>query len=156
MNGFYAGSFDPITNGHLYVIKSAAWVFDEVVVGIGVNEDKRRSFAPEVMKETLEKVLVRENLANVRVVVYDNLTVEQAKKEHCQFLIRGLRDGVDYGEEETLARTNLAFGGLETIYFRAGEMAYISSSVVMELAKYRADVGKLVPIEISKLIESVY
>ncbi|MDR0462929.1 MAG: pantetheine-phosphate adenylyltransferase [Pseudomonadales bacterium] len=154
MNGFYAGSFDPITNGHVYVIKLAAELFDEVVVGIGHNPDKKRNFEPDAIKVVLEQILTNAKLSNVRVITYDDLTVNQAKEENCQFLIRGLRDGVDYGAEEVLARTNFTVGGLETIYFRAGDTAHVSSSVVMQLAKYDTNISGLVPPEMLLLINA--
>lgn len=152
MNGFYAGSFDPLTNGHLYVIHQAAAIFDEVVVGIGINPEKRRYFTPDVILDAAERIFARENLENVRAVVYKELTVERARAEDCQILVRGLRDGIDYGVEENLARANFTLGKMETMYFRAGETAYLSSSTVMELARHGADVSKLVPPEVAQLL----
>lgn len=154
MNGFYAGSFDPLTNGHLYVLKQAAQIFDEVVIGLGNNAEKIRFFDAEQMKTAIEAVAMREQLKNVRVIVYGGLTATRARQEHCDFLIRGLRDGIDYSEEEVLARTNFAIGGIETIYFRAGDGAYISSSTVRELAKNEVNIEMLVPTEISSLINN--
>ena len=76
--GFYAGSFDPFTNGHLHVITKSAQLFDKVVVGIGINPNKVRRFDNTLMQKTIEQVLIRENLTNVKVISYDNLSVDVA------------------------------------------------------------------------------
>lgn len=150
--GFYAGSFDPFTIGHLHVVQKASQMFDEVVVGIGVNPDKKRRFDVEEMKFAIRKVISRYNLKNVSVIYYDNLTTDAAKERGATFLIRGLRNDMDYGAEEDMALTNEEISGLDTIYIRAGQFGYISSSKVMELLKYGKDVSKYLPEEVLEIV----
>ncbi len=152
---FYAGSFDPFTNGHLYVVKQAAEIFQEVIIGIGENEQKReRNFSSSAMKLAIEEVLKRENLTDkVKVEIYQGLTVTKAREYQVDFLIRGLRNGVDYGYEENMALVNRNISNLETIYFRAGETAHVSASVVVELFVGGADISHLVPPEILHLMK---
>ena len=152
--GFYTGSFDPFTNGHLNVILKSSKLFDKVIVGIGVNQNKKRRFDKNIMQNAIEKVLENRGVNNVIVMSYDNLSVDVAKSNHATFLIRGIRDGIDYNYEENLASFNEELsGGLDTIYIRAGSFWNISSSMVMELIKNNKDVSKYVPKEILDVIK---
>lgn len=150
--GFYAGSFDPFTNGHLYVVTQSAKLFDRVIVGIGVHPKKTRRFDKELMQRAIEQVLIRNNLNNVTVISYDNLSVDAAVKYNSIFLIRGIRNGMDYEYEENLATINEELAGIDTIYIRAGNLGYISSSMVMELLRNNRDVSKYLPKEILELV----
>ncbi len=149
---FYAGSFDPFTNGHLYVVTQAAKVFAEVIIGIGENPGKERNFSAEEMKVAIEKVLTRKNFANVKVVIYKGLTVRTAEKAGADFLVRGLRNGIDYDFEENLALINQNISGIETIYFRAGETAHVSASAVVQLWREGVVVNDWVPEEILAIL----
>lgn len=151
--GFYAGSFDPFTNGHLHVIANSAKLFDKVIVGIGVHPKKTRRFNKELMKQTIEQVLLRENLNNVEVIIYENLSVDVALEHKCTYLIRGIRNGMDYEYEENLASINEEISGLDTIYIRAGKLGNISSSMVMELLRNNKDVTKYLPQEVLDLVK---
>lgn len=151
--GFYAGSFDPFTNGHLHVITKSAQLFDKVVVGIGVHPMKTRRFDKELMKKAIEQVLIRENLNNVVVISYDNLSVDVALDYNSTFLVRGIRNGVDYEYEENIASINEEISGLDTVYIRAGNLGNISSSMVMELLRNNKDVSKYLPKEILELVK---
>ncbi len=117
--GFYAGSFDPFTNGHLHVVKVSSKLFDEVIIGIGINSNKQRRYDVNVMKNAIEKVLESEGLKNVKVISYDNLSVETALENNATCLIRGIRNDMDYGFEENLAMLNEELSDLDTIYVRA-------------------------------------
>lgn len=150
--GFYAGSFDPFTLGHFSVVQRSAQMFDEVVVGIGVNPEKRRRFDVEEMKDAMQQVMKHYNLTNVSIIFFDNLTVDAAKENGATFLIRGLRNGMDYEQEENLALINEEISGYDTIFVRAGKFGHISSSMVMELLKHGKDVSKYLPEEIFQLI----
>lgn len=150
--GFYAGSFDPFTNGHLHVVKKSAEIFDEVVVGIAINRSKKRRFDRKEMKIAMEEVMKSEGLKNVKVVIVDNLVADTAIENGCDTLIRGVRNGMDYAEEENIAATNEEISGLDTIFIRAGKLGIISSSTVMEFSYYNKDVTRYVPKEIYKLI----
>lgn len=150
--GFYAGSFDPFTNGHLHVVVQSAKLFDKVIVGIGGNSEKARRFDKELMQKAIEQVMARNNLDNVSVISYDNLSVDAATEYHSTFLIRGIRNGMDYEYEENVASVNKEISKLDTVYFRAGKLGTISSSMVMELLRYNKDVSKYLPKEVLELV----
>ena len=150
--GFYAGSFDPFTNGHLHVIKKASELFDKIVIGIGINDKKENRFDRDLMKTAIEKVLDRENRTNYNILIYDKLSTDVAKENNCTFLVRGIRNGMDYEYEENLALINEDISGLDTVYVRAGKFGNISSSSVMELLKYGIDISKYVPKEVLEII----
>ena len=143
--GFYAGSFDPFTIGHLHIVKVASKIFDKVVVGIGVNPKKTRRFDKIKMKEAIEKLLKSEDVNNFEVITFDGLTADVASEYGAEFLIRGVRNGIDYDFEENLALINEEIAGIDTIYVRAGEYGAISSSMVFELLKRNKGVSKYIP-----------
>ena len=141
----YPGSFDPFTNGHLDVVKKAAALFDEVYVSIGVNATKHRSFSSEKMKLAIERTMQELGLNNVRVTVFDGLVAEYAKENEIGYMIRGLRNNMDYNYEENIAEVNkLINPELEYVYFRAENVA-VSSSMVKELHAYGRDVSAYLP-----------
>ena len=150
--GFYAGSFDPFTNGHLHVVTQSAKLFDRVIIGIGVQPKKTRRFDKELMQKAIEQVLVRNNLNNVTVISYDNLSVDVAIENNSTFLVRGIRNGMDYEYEENMASINEEISGLDTVYIRAGNLGNISSSMVMELLRNNKDVSKYLPEEVLALV----
>ena len=155
MIGFYAGSFDPFTNGHLQIVKKAAKCFDRVIVGIGYNTEKQERIDKPKMKEAIEKVISEEGLSNVEVVLYDGLTIEKAKECGANILIRGLRNGTDYEYEENISEINEKLAGMDTCYFRAGDLGYLSSSVVMELYNNNKPIDKFVPRAVAELLEEL-
>lgn len=150
--GFYAGSFDPFTNGHLHVLSKSAQLFDKVILGIGIHPQKSRRFNKDLMKLAIEQVLVRENITNVIVVTYNNLSVDAALDNNCNFLIRGIRNGMDYEYEENMASINEEISNLDTIYIRAGKFGNISSSMVMELLRNGKDVSRYLPKEVLEIV----
>lgn len=151
--GFYAGSFDPFTNGHLHVITKATKLFDKVIVGVGVHPKKTRRYDKELMQKAIEQVLIREKLDNVTVISYDNLSVDAAIDYNSTFLVRGIRNGMDYEYEENMASINEEISGLDTVYIRAGNLGNISSSMVMELLRNNKDVTKYLPKEVLALVK---
>lgn len=151
--GFYAGNFDPFTNGHLHVIQKSAQLFDKIIVGIGVHPNKTRRFDKESMQKAIEHILIRENLDNVTVISYDNLSVDTALQFNATFLVRGIRNGIDYDYEENIASINEEISGLDTVYIRAGKLGTLSSSMVMELLRNDKDVSKYLPQEILALVK---
>jgi len=153
MIGFYAGSFDPFTNGHLQVVKKASKCFDKVVIGIGYNAEKKARVEKEKMKEAIEKTIQELNLNNVSVTIYTGLTVDEAKKNNCDILIRGLRNGTDYQYEENISEINEQISGLDTCYFRAGKLGYLSSSFVMELFNNDKNIDEYVPKYVAELLK---
>lgn len=141
----YPGSFDPFTNGHLDIVKKAAALFSEVYVVIGVNSNKRRAISSEKMKLAIEKTLAELELNNVTVTIYDGLVAKYAKANGIRYMIRGLRNNMDYNYEENIAEVNkLINPEMEYVYFRAENVA-VSSSMVKELHSYDQDVSMYVP-----------
>ena len=141
----YPGSFDPFTNGHLDIVKKSAALFDEVYVVIGVNSQKRRTFEAEAMRKAIERVLESLQITNVRVEVYEGLVAEFAKQQGIKYMIRGLRNNMDYNYEENIAEVNkLINPAMEYVYFRAENVA-VSSSMVKELHTYGLDVSPYLP-----------
>ena len=155
MVGFYAGSFDPFTNGHLQIVKKASKCFDKVIVGIGYNTEKTERINKEKMKETIEQTIIEEGLNNVEVVLYNGLTIDKAKECNADILIRGLRNGTDYEYEENISAVNEKMAGMDTCYFRAGDLGYLSSSIVMELYNNNKPIDKYVPKAVAELLKSL-
>lgn len=151
--GFYAGSFDPFTFGHLHIVEVASKIFDKVIVGIGVNSKKTRHFDKLEMKEAIEKLLKSENLGNFEVITFDGLTADIANEYGADFLIRGIRNGIDYDFEENLALINEEIANIDTIYVRAGEYGAISSSMVLELLERNKDISKYIPKYVIDLLQ---
>lgn len=146
--GFYAGSFAPFTNGHLHVVKTASKLLDKVIIGIGINSKKNSRYDNNLMKIAIEKILKREKIDNVSVIVYNNLSADAAMEQNANVLIRGIRNTMDYEYEEKMALINEELSGLDTIYIRAGEFGNVSSSLVIELMENGKDVSKYLPKEI--------
>ena len=141
----YPGSFDPFTNGHLDIVKKSAALFDEVHVVIGVNSKKRRTFEAEAMRKAIEQVMESLEITNVKVELYEGLVAEFAKQRGIQYMIRGLRNNMDYNYEENIAEVNkLINPAMEYVYFRAENVA-VSSSMVKELHTYGLDVSPYLP-----------
>lgn len=143
--GFYPGSFDPFTNGHLHVAKTSSVLFDKVIIGIGANPHKSRRYDNKLMKSAIEETLKKENLSNIEVLIYDNLSVDVALKCNANFIIRGLRNDMDYRYEENLSLINEEISGLDTIYIRSGILGFISSSMIVELLENGRNVSKYLP-----------
>lgn len=153
---FYPGSFDPFTNGHLHVVKTACKLFDRVIIGIGINFQKERRFSNTAMKKAIEDTLLLENIDNAQVIIYDGLSVDVAKENNCDFLIRGLRNDMDYQYEENLSQINEEISGLDTIYIRSGLLGFISSSMVVELMQNNKDVSKYLPKPVYDTVKDIY
>ena len=152
----YTGSFDPITLGHLNLIKRASRVFDRLVVCIMVNKDKRPLFSAE---DRLRQVrLVTERFPNVTVDYSEKLVAEYAREIGASVIVRGLRAVSDYEKECQMALMNKRlFPELETFFLPASEKyMYLSSSAVKELAMFGSDLSMFAPREIIKEIEEKY
>ena len=141
----YPGSFDPFTNGHLDIVKKAAALFEEVFVVIGINDQKKRTFESGKMKTAIEAALQELKITNVKVIIYEGLVAEFAKSHQIKYMIRGLRNNMDYNYEENIAEVNkLINPEMEYVYFRAVNVA-VSSSMVKELHSYGMDVSPYLP-----------
>lgn len=148
----FPGSFDPITLGHEEIIRRGAPLFDEIIVAIGLNSAKSTAFS---LEERLKLIRVAfADLPNVRVETYEGLTVNYAKENGCQFLLRGLRNGTDLEYERPIALMNRQISdGIETVFLiSSGETSHISSTLVREVYKYGGPLnGLLSPAVISAI-----
>lgn len=144
----YPGSFDPITLGHLNIIRRASKVFDKVVVCVMVNSAKTPMFTLEERMELIERVVSR--FSNVTVDTSSILLAEYAKRYDDAVLVKGLRAISDYEYEVQMALVNRKMNpDLDTVFLPSSEKyTYISSSVVKEMARYGSDLKEFVPVEI--------
>jgi len=149
----YPGSFDPITNGHLDVLKRSLEVFDKVIVLVAINPDKKSYFSPEERVEMIKEAV--KGLDNVEVDYSTGLTVEYAKKHNAKHLIRGLRAVTDFEYEFQLAVANeFADSDIDMVFFMSrSETSYISSSMIMGLYKNGVDISTLVPNSVVKRLK---
>ena len=143
----YPGSFDPITLGHLNIIKRAAQVFEKVVVCVMVNSAKRPTFSLEERVEMIRKVTAR--FPNVEVASWDGLLAEYASRYESAVVVKGLRAMSDFEAEFQMALVNKRINPtLETLFLTASEKyTYMSSTIVKEMASYGADISEFVPRE---------
>lgn len=141
----FPGSFDPLTFGHIEIIERGLKLFDLIYVGIGINREKRTMFSAEQRKKWIEAYF--HDSPHVQCIIYDQLTVEIAKKLGARFLLRGLRTPQDMGYETRIQFINSHLAkDLETVYLISKpETAHISSTLVRELITYRANLDGLVP-----------
>lgn len=145
MQVIYPGSFDPVTYGHLDIIDRCAKKFDKVIVAILNNSSKKYTFSVEERVELLMRTL--EKYDNVEVDHFSGLLVEYAKKKNCSLIVRGLRAVSDYEYEMQMAHVNNKLAGdIETIFMVARQKyAYLSSSIVKEVAMFGGDISCFVP-----------
>lgn len=140
----FPGSFDPITNGHFDIIKRGITLFDEIVIAIGVNAEKKYMFPLEVRKRFIEESFKDE--PKVTVVTYEGLTIDLCKKLKAQFILRGLRNPADFEFEKAIAHTNRQLSKIETVFLlTAAKTSYISSSIVRDVIRNGGDYTGLVP-----------
>lgn len=144
----YPGSFDPVTRGHMDVIARAAGIFDQVVVGVLHNPDKKGCFPVEKRVEMLEKACA--GIKNVRVIAYGGLLAQLTKEENIHVVVRGVRGVNDLESESAMARINHQLNpALETVFLPASpEIGEISASMVRQLAAFGADLTAFVPSEV--------
>ena len=151
--GIYPGSFDPVTLGHLDIIRRAAALVDELVIGVLKNNSKKNLFSTEERMEFLRRVTA--DIPNVRIISFDGLLVDCAVEYGTHTIIRGLRAVTDFEYELQLAQTNKRLRpDIDTVFLTTNvEYAYLSSSVVREIAGYGGDISHFVP---ECIIEDVY
>ena len=139
------GSFDPFTNGHLDIVRKSAAIFDQVYVVIGVNANKKRTFSANRMISAIEKALADAGITNAVVTSHAGLVAQYAKEQGIGYMIRGLRNNMDYNYEENIAEVNkLINPAMESVYFRSDNVA-VSSSMVKELHSFGLDVSPYLP-----------
>lgn len=145
----FPGSFDPITNGHYDIIKRGVSLFDEIIVAIGVNAEKKYMFSLEERQRFIEEAFKDE--PKIKVITYTGLTIDLCKKEKADFILRGLRNPADFEFEKAIAHTNRSLSEIETVFLlTAAGTSYISSSIVRDVLRNGGDIKKLVPDSVLK------
>ena len=140
----FPGSFDPFTLGHLDIINRGLTLFDELIIAIGVNSDKKYMFSLDQRKKFIEDTFTGN--PKIKVVTYEGLTVDFCKKNEVEFILRGLRNPADFEFEKSIAHTNRDLAPVETVFLlTAASTSYISSSIVREVIKHHGDYTRLVP-----------
>ena len=150
----YPGSFDPITNGHLEIIKRVSLIFDMVIVLIAVNPDKKAMFTPEERVEMISEVC--KDINNVDVQSYSGLIADYMKNNCYNVIIRGLRTVTDFEVEFQMAHINKTlYQNVETLFMCADdETTCVSSSVVKQIARFGGDISYYVPDMIISFVEA--
>ncbi|MGN0310938.1 MAG: pantetheine-phosphate adenylyltransferase [Bacteroides sp.] len=144
MRAIFPGTFDPFTVGHESVVRRALTFVDELVIGIGVNDNKRSHYDVERRLETIRSYYLDE--PRVQVEAYTDLTIDFARRVGANLIIRGIRTVKDFEYEETIADINRKLTGIETILlFTEPELTAVSSTIVRELLKYGKDVSQFLP-----------
>ena len=140
----FPGTFDPFTIGHQSLVERGLALVDEIVISIGINDKKRTHFSLERRLEAIRD-LYKDN-SRVRVMAYDQLTVDFAREVGAGFILRGIRTVNDFEYEKSIADVNRKLTGIETfILFTEPEHTHISSSIVRELLRYGRDVSQFIP-----------
>ena len=145
LTALFPGSFDPFTAGHLNILKRALTIFDEVVVAIGINIDKKGFFSPEKKIEIIRQATA--GIDGVRIIKYDNLTVDICRELGIRHIVRGVRNMIDFETERSIADANRRLAPeIETVIIPTSqEFAHISSTAVRDLIKHDGDTSMFVP-----------
>ena len=153
IRAIYPGSFDPVTFGHLDIITRSSKIVDELIIGVLMNKAKTPLFSVEERVKMLKEVT--KDLGNVKVVPFDGLLVEFARQQKARLVIRGLRAITDFEYELQMAQTNRVLApDVDTVFLTTSlEYAYLSSTIMKEVASYDGDLSKFAPPEITKAVK---
>lgn len=140
----FPGSFDPITLGHVDIINRGLPLFDQIILAIGVNADKKYMFSLEDRVRFLKETFKEE--PKIKVKTYKGMTVDFCKEQNAGFILRGLRNGIDLEFEKTIGQTNYKLTGVETVFFiTSSGKSHISSTVVRDVIRNGGDYHFMVP-----------
>ncbi len=140
----FPGSFDPITLGHLDIIQRSIRLFDEIIIGVGTNSEKKYMFPLDKRMDFIKNTFAQ--FKSISVTQYEGLTIEFCKKVQADFIIRGLRNPADFEFEKAIAQTNRKLSGIETVFLlTAAKTSFISSSIVREIISNQGDYTQFVP-----------
>lgn len=140
----FPGSFDPFTIGHASIVQRGLPLFDEIIIAVGVNDSKKSLYEKDERIDFIEQLYADE--PRVRVIGYSDLTIDLARREQAQFILRGLRSVKDFEYERDIAAMNQRLGNVETVLLLTEpEYQSISSSVVRELIRYGQDITEFIP-----------
>jgi pantetheine-phosphate adenylyltransferase len=152
VRAIFPGSFDPITNGHLDVVKRGIKLFDELIIAVGRSPVKNQLFSPEERVEMISELIA--DRPRVSVESFEGLMVEYATARQATVVLRGLRSLTDVQYEFQLAMTNRAVAGIETIFIMTSEQyGFTSSTLIREIASLGGDLSNLIPANVHKRLE---
>ena len=147
----FPGSFDPITLGHVDIINRATNLFDEIIIAIGVNNDKKYLFTQEQRLQFINNTF--KNNSKLKITTYQGLTIDYCNKMNADYILRGLRNPADFEFEKAIAQTNRNLSGIETVFLlTSANTAYISSSIVRDVYRNNGDISSLVPDSVTNFI----
>jgi len=139
----FPGSFDPITLGHVDLIYRGLEIFDEIVIAIGVNADKKQLFSLEDKIRQIENTFKEE--PRVKVESYKGMTIDFCKSVNSKYILRGLRNSSDFNYEQSIAQTNSSLSSIDSVFLiTSPQLAFISSTIVRDLIKNGGDYKSLV------------
>ena len=142
--GIFTGSFDPYTIGHDNILRRALPLFDRIIIGIGVNEQKKYMLSADMRKKKIQELY--RNEPRITVKTYNDLTIDFAKREMAQYIIKGLRSVKDFEYEREMAEANYRLSGIDTLLlFADPSLSFLSSSMVRELIHFGKDVREFLP-----------
>lgn len=140
----FPGSFDPLTLGHYDIIKRGITLFDEIIIAVGINADKKYMFSLDERKKFITEAFKDE--PKIKVQTYQGLTVDFCKKVNADFILRGLRNPADFEFEKAIAHTNRKLSEIETVFLLTSSgKSFISSSIVRDVIRNGGDYTGLVP-----------
>jgi len=140
----FPGSFDPITMGHVDIIRRSLPLFDELIIAIGVNSTKKYMFSLGQRKAFIEATFADE--PKIKVDTYEGLTVDYCEEIEANFILRGLRNPADFEFEKTITQVNRRLSNIETVFLlTSAETSFISSSTVREVIHFKGDYSSMVP-----------
>ncbi len=140
----FPGSFDPITLGHYDIIQRGIPLFDELIIAIGINTEKKYMFSLEDRKQFITEAFA--DHPKVKVLTYEGLTIDFCKKVNANYILRGLRNPADFEFEKAIAHTNRRLSEIETVFLLTSSgKSYISSSIVRDVIRHGGDYSVLVP-----------
>lgn len=152
VRAIFPGSFDPITNGHMDVVRRGMKLFDELIIAVGRSPIKNQLFKPAERVEMIAELI--EGLPGVSVESFEGLTVEYAARRQASVILRGLRSLTDVQYEFQLAMTNRAVAGIETVFIMTSEQyGFTSSTLIREIASLGGDLSNLIPAGVHKRLE---
>jgi pantetheine-phosphate adenylyltransferase len=140
----FPGSFDPFTKGHEVIVRKALTIFDEVIIGVGVNSAKNYLFPLDKRILHIESLFKEDGRVEIRS--FDTLTVHLCQEMNANHIVRGLRDSKDFGYERSIAHMNFSISGIETVFFLTNqEFSAINASIVREIYRNKGDISAFVP-----------
>lgn len=149
----YPGSFDPVTNGHLDIIRRASKMFDHLIIAVLKNSAKSPLFTTEERVKMLEEIT--SGISNCTVETFDGLTIDYCHSKNAQFMVRGLRAVTDFEYELQIAQTNRVIASdIDTVFLTTNlKYSYLSSSIVKEIAGYDGDISAFVDRRVAQRIK---